>query len=288
MSVILWKEIHNGRDGDSESGKSRTVRRYSKLFRATTNNNYDDALVVKSYAECPRVGSRYPSDMGAWCRRVSAVNASFSKVVWTVTANYSSEFEIAENPLSDPADIDWDATSYQRPYFEDIDGKVILNTAGDYPDPPLEGDDARWVVNVRKNLPFVPTWVLTYKNSVNSAAFVLDGVPIAERQAKLSSIKISTTQERNDVRFRVVSFAFHIQDYGQTWDKRWLNQGMYCVDPDDDTLRSRCKDKNGAFLTSPALLDEDGYQITDPSPETAYINTHKIYKEKDFSALPIT
>jgi hypothetical protein len=131
----------------------------------------------------------------------------------------------------------------------------------------------------------VPTWILTYKNAVNSGAFSLDNVTIAARQAKLSSIKISTWQERNDIRYRVVSFAIHLKDYGETWDKVWLNQGMWCLSSLDDLIE-RCTDRNGAYITG--MLDASGYQIDQPTPDNVVLNTTKIYQEKDFSALPLT
>lgn len=287
MSVTEWHEIHNGRDGDVETGKYRTVRRYTRMFRATTDSNADDAYTIRTYVSCPRIGDAHNNDPSAWCRKVTPRNESFSKKVWIVTCLYSSEFELSDNPLNDPAEIDWEATTFTRPYYFDKDGAWILTTAGGFPNPPLEGDDARWVVNVRKNLAAVPTWVLTYKNTVNSAIFTLDGVVIAARQAKLSSIKISAKQERNDSTYRVVSFAFHLADDGDTWDKKWLNQGVWAVDPLDAEQRVRCTDKDGAFLDS-GMLDADGLQIDDPSPENVVTNTDKIYKEKDFSSLPIT
>jgi hypothetical protein len=288
MSVIEWDELSGGRDGDVESGKKQTIRRHTRVFRAKTDNNYDDDEIVKAYGECPRVGHAHPNDSGSWCRKVKASNDSFSHRHWLVTAIYSSEFEIAEDPQVDPADIDWDAQLFQRPYFVDNEGKAIVNSAGDYPDPPLEGDDAVWVVSVRKNFSAVPTWILTYKNAVNTSAFVLDGVTIAARQAKISGIRISTKQERNGVPYRAVAIVFHLKDDGDTWDKKWLDQGLNEKDPSDSTKRRKITDVNGAYVTSPAMLDGSGAKLSDPKPDTAVFNTDKLYPEKDFSVLPLT
>jgi hypothetical protein len=287
MSVIDWTEIHNGRDSDFETSKKQSVRRYTRVFQATTDSNTDDGLVVKQYANCPRHGDVHNSDPGAWCRKVNARNESFSKRVWLVTAAYSSEYEVTANPLDDPADIDWDAVTFTRPYTQDKDGDAILNSAGCAPDPPLEDDDALWVVNVRKNLAAIPAWILSFKNTVNSSSFVLDGVPIAARQARLSGIKISNQQERNDISYRVVSMSFRLKDDGDTWDKVWLDQGMMELNADDTKLQ-KITDANGAYVTSPVPLDGSGHKLALPTPSTAVYNTDKILKEANHAVLPIT
>ncbi|KKM87078.1 hypothetical protein LCGC14_1272490, partial [marine sediment metagenome] len=102
MSVDTFNEIHRGRDGADEFSGQKTVTRYTRVFRATTTSNTDEAVAVKGHSSCPRIGSIYPEDIRAKCRRVRARNESFSKRVWLVTANYSTEFEAEENPLDDP------------------------------------------------------------------------------------------------------------------------------------------------------------------------------------------
>ena len=130
MAVISFKKIHNGRDGDDD-GKAR---RYTEVYRAVTNSNHDTAVTV--LAAAPAFGAVYSGDMAAFCRRRRARNESFSKRVWIVTLAYSTEREIEENPLDDPAIITWDTDPFQKPVVKDRDGKAHLNSAGDPFDPP--------------------------------------------------------------------------------------------------------------------------------------------------------
>ena len=71
---------------------------------------------------------------------------------WTVTAEYSSEFTLAENPTNDPATITWGSEQFQRVVVVDKEGDAVVNSAGDPFDPPIMADDSRRVVTVTKNL----------------------------------------------------------------------------------------------------------------------------------------
>lgn len=285
MAVVSFKEIHDGRDGESSSEQGgKSTRTYTRVFRVKTNSNYDEAATVR--AVCPRIGYRYPYDIAAVCRRVRARNEGFSKIVWIVTCSYSTGNEIEENPTADPVEIEWSAETFQRPYFADTEGHLICNKAGDYFDPPVEGDDCRWTVTIKKNMLAVPTWLLTYRNSVNAAAFVLDGVAIAARCAKLSSIRVSAWQDRNDIKFRGVTLTMHLNE--ATWDKPIWNSGLYQKLFLRPEARRPCIDDKGQPVKIPVSLDNNGYQLSNPSPTNAVWLTFKIYKEKDFTVLPLT
>ncbi len=286
MSVVSFDEIHNGRGGGDElSTDGKMVSRYARVFRVVTDSATDETAVILAHASCPKVGSLYPWDDSAYCQRVRPRQESFAKLVWIVTCSYSSERELTENPLSEPAAISWSTANYTRPYFKDKDGNAILNAASFYFDPPVEGDDSRWGANVRKNVAAVPEWLGAYKDAINSTAFVLDGYGVGVRMAKLSGIEISEWQERNDVPFRVLTMRIDTNE--KTWIKETLNDGLYEIAAAGEQPR-KMTDKDGPEVTEPWPLDADGKQIANPTPANVTYISSSIYNELDFNVLPLT
>ncbi|MHC4606719.1 MAG: hypothetical protein ACYTAF_07250 [Planctomycetota bacterium] len=288
MSVTSFKEIHNGRDGEDQlSSDGKQVSRYTRVFRAVTDNNFDNAASVLAYVDCPRIGWVYPDDLRAFCQRVRPRNESFSKRVWIVTASYSTEREISANPLSDPAEIDWSTAFHTRPATHQRAGpdagSAIVNAAFDPFDPAVEADDSRWGANVTKNVPGVPSWIGAYGRdggAVNSDAFYLDGYPVGIRMAKISGITISKWQERNGIPYRVLTMRIDLNE--GTWVKQILNDGMRTRDGNN------CKDADDRDVTEPALLLASGAQAAFPATlaQINYIDGY-VYYELPFAVLPL-
>lgn len=283
MSVLTFEEIHEGRQGGKQISGQQIVRVYTRSWNVLTSSSYDSAKTVLSHPSCPIVGSIHNSDLFAWCRSVTARNESFSKWMWRVEAQYSSERELSTNPLLDPAIITWGSELFQRPYAFDRDGDGIVNPVGMFWDPPPEGDDANWVVTVRKNVASVPTWILSYRNAINSSQFTLDGVTIVAKAAKLNHIGIGEWQERNDIYFRQLELQIHLR---QDWRLAILNDGFKCIDANGDIVD--CVDTKGQPPASPWPLNENGTQIDEPSPANVTFSYFEIYDEVDFNSLPLT
>lgn len=291
MAVLTFKEIHSGRDGDeSEGGEGgRIVRRYSRVFRGVTDDNADDAAVVLSNPLAPRYGSQHNKDALAFCRRRRARNESFSKNVWLATFAYSTEFELEEDPTADPVRISWNTEQFQKQFYRDRDGKALLNTAGDPPDPLTEGDDSRWTVRIVKNLSAVPVWLLAYKDVINNNPFIVDGVSVPAKVAKVQSIAISEEQERNDIMFRTLTLGLHFKP-DTTWDEERLNEGLrekrpVPQDPSTFVVVNIVND-DGTEPSAPVLLDENGLAIKNPNPEDAHFIPLNLYSLADFNILP--
>ncbi len=288
MSIVKFDEIHNGREGGDElTSGGKQISRYSRVFRANTDDPFDNAATVLAYVDCPRVGHLYPDDPRAFCQRVRPRNESFSKLVWIVTAGYSTEREISENPLNDPAEIDWNTAFYTRiATYQRAGpnaGNAIVNAAYDPFDPAVEADDSRWGANVKKNVPGVPAWMGYYGRdggAVNSDAFQLDGYAIGIRMAKISGITISGWQERNGIAYKVLTMRIDL-DAG-TWITQILNDGMRT------RAGTKCKDADGQPVTEPALLLSSGAQAAFPATlaQINYIDAYKYY-ELPFSVLPL-
>lgn len=280
MSVLSFLEIHDGRDGSDQLGKSGVIRNYTRVYRAVTSDDHDDANVVVAHASCPRLGSVYPYDIGAWCisRRASSPN----KRLWLVTVNYSSAKEMEEDPNSDPPQFQWSTQQFQRPYVKDRDGKAIVNSAGDPYDPPIEGDDSRWTCTMTRNVNAVPTWLLTYIDAVNSDAFVIDGLNVTAGSAKVQGIQIGPERKRNDISYRQLSITL---SFAKTFAKEVLDAGFRYK---DDAERKAITNDDGSDPSAPVPLDGAGGVLANPTEDNAVYNTHEIYSEQNFASLPLS
>lgn len=283
MTVTSVKEVWQGRDADTDG----EVRTYTRLFRVLTNNKFDEGFTVGSSPLLPALGSLYPQDSFAWCQKLSPRQESFSPFVWMVTASYSSQVEVSENPLNDPADIEWGGDQFQRPAVKDRDGNGIVNSAGEFFDPPLMMDDSRNFVSVKKKLAVVPTWILNYKDAINSDSFEVDGITVAQGLAKMQRVHVSSRiGERNGIQYRTVSMNIHLRREG--WSLTALDQGFYRKDPSDSTKRIPCVNDDGSRATTPKLLDGNGAQLANPSLSNAVFIERDVYDELPFSSLPLS
>jgi len=285
MAIVSVKKIFEGRDADYSVGKAQRIRRYTRVWRVITDDREDEGPTI--LAALPPIGSIYSAaDPAAWLRHLHPSNASFSPYVWICTGAYSSEFEVKENPLEEPAKITWKTQNFRRPYTKDRENKAILNSAGDPFDPPIEGDDSRWQCTIQKNVAAVPIVVLTYKDAINEAAFTVRGVEFPERTAKIMSMEISDTQRAGDADnpIEFYSFTWSFAGDPDNWDLEILDAGMRELN-DNDKLQ-RIYNDDGQPVHSPVPLDGAGAKLENPNPDTAVFIDGKIYKKKDFSVLP--
>ncbi len=291
MSVHTFKEIDDGRGGGEAIVGKQSVRRYTKVFRVVTTDNYDDAAIIMQHPACPRIGHVFPNDPYAWCRRVDPRSAGFGKRLWIVTVAYSSEQEKDEDPSNDPVTVSWGTEHHSEIAIRDIAGKAILNKAGMPFDPPDEKDDSRITATIKVNLALVPTWILSTRDAVNNAAFTLDGKAVPKGCAKVSGVTVSEPQRRNEISYRAVTVTLHIRDElpeAGEQDKAWyiwtLNAGFEQVKfiANPSLGRSKILDEDGDPATAPWPLDDDGRRIRNPTLDNSIYLSFQVYKKINF------
>ena len=265
------------------ASNTRGVRRYTHehLFNVTLAAEAREYL-IGSQAQVPRIGSVHPDDNAAWCESLQ-VNMVTKYAEWTVTATYTTERELQENPLWDPAEIEWDGENFEEVALYDRDDDAILNSAGD-PFQNVMRERTRRVVTVVKNVASIPTWIINSEDAVNSAVFDLDDVSIPIGLAKLGAPRISRWQTRNGVRFRQMTMTIKLNKDG--WDLQPLDAGFRYRDGSDNLVRATSDD--GTDVTSPVPLDGSGALLADPTPTTAVFGSYDVYPELDFNELPLT
>jgi len=282
MAIVSVKESPIGRGGVSSVGKNR----YTRCFLVVTNSPYDGPYEAMAAAGIPGPGSIHPSHPYAFATHAKADPEGKGKLAWIVSVDYTTERQRSENPFSDPASIEWSTDTTQEPFSYDKDGYAILNSAGDRFTEQIKEDVSRWVVVITTNLPFVPSWINTYRDAVNSDAVYIDGIPIAAGMAKIKSIRISKWQTRGVYRFRELQLAIKIKD---DWLHRVVDNGLRQVwVVGGETLRLHVYNDDGTPSTVPQLLDGEGGQLIPPTPATAHILTFDLRNTKPFYVLPLS
>lgn len=309
-------EYADVRSGDYDTQQSRAVLR--RGWRVIVNNKLADAHTILGEAIerelVPQFNSEHPSYSFATLRNYR-VTCTHPWKGWTIEAQYSSEplqkteeeRQSEPDPLLRAAKISWETHEYTEPVFRDVDGQAILNSAGEYYDPPPERVASYWVVNVEKNMPGVPVWLLDYANAVNDDEFAIDGIVVQKGCAKLSAIGIGEPTRENGVWFRKVTMRFEIRKPPHGF-RVFLPNHDPNTDPTpavpygwhmlilDQGLRQRVAtgelfnivDNKKREITSPWPLDGKGKAIVNPTPANGVFFRYKIYPERDFSILPLT
>ena len=149
---------------------SMGIRTYTRGFKLETSDITERGYAVGSHPSLPKIGSVHPHDPSAWCRNIRVKNHEPWKG-WKAWADYSSEFEMAENPLLEPARVRGDSELFREVVWQDINGDAILNSAGDFfSDPAPEKDRHNRYFVVTKNVASVPSWLIDSEDAVNSSA----------------------------------------------------------------------------------------------------------------------
>lgn len=281
MTVTYKGIIPESRQASNRLG----VRTYTEVHRLTTDSKTDSAYTIGSNPNLPLIGQSHSDDPLAWCNQLD-VQCTDGYAGWTVTATYSSEFELNDNPLNEPARVRFDGEKYQVVADQDQDGAAILNSAGDYfYDPAVMRDKTGLTISISKNLYTVPSYVLSLPDAVNSSTFTIRGVSFSARQAKVDRVSISDTLERNGISF--ITLNIDIQCRAETWDIQPLQAG-YTYLKDGVPVRAT-NEGDGSFCTVPVLLNSAGEKIENPLPSQAEYGSFRVYPEIDFNTyLPLT
>lgn len=272
-----------GPGGRSGTFTARGVFTERIRYLFESDDQSDNGFDLLSHANCPKVGWTHPSHPFCWVQNISFEQYGGWKQ-WEVSASYSSEYETTEDPLDMPAAIDWGGEQFQEPLIVDVNGDLVLNSAGDPFDPPIMKDFSRRVVTVVKNLAAPPSWLVDSEDVINDSDFTLDGVTIPARCAKMQSVHISRKNYQNGVQFRQVTMLMHLNK--RTWKFRQVDSGFNELYNTTDRIKIQI---NGEYPTAPVLLDGSGVRLSDPTPTSGVFLEFDGYPEVDFAAtFPLT
>lgn len=281
MTITYKGEDPLGRSAQNLKG----VRTYTRAFLFTADAE-EDAWDVGSHPNAPVIGSAYRD---AWCISSSPACVS-GRDGWKITAQYSSEIQLNEDPTQDAAKVRVYTEQFQKVLQTDINGNSVCNSAGDPFDPPIMVDDSRRVITVQKNMATHPSWILSYQDAVNSDSFTVKGQTYAAGKGKVQRVDIGDEQSRNSITYYVVSFEIHLQKNG--WIVSQLDAGFRELQAGSGSgvgsLVNIVNPGDGLQPSAPVPLGGNGVSLANPSFTNNVFLNFTAYEQLPFSVLPFT
>lgn len=273
-----------------------TDSRATRRWLAVTNSRYTGEAEIFQWGIGAGIlpipyETRLASNQALLCRRLRAKQES-SPLHWIVEAEYSSEPLTQSDselpPTQRRAKIRWTTSRGMEAISRDINGKAVLNSAGDYFDPPVEVVRSFWEVSVTKNVAAVPSYILEYADGINQSSWTIQGRVFQPQTALITAIDIGEEQEEtiDNVTYTYYEFSYTVTHNRRTWKLKVLDQGFrYRSGTGRKNIQTN--DSQPRDITSPALLDGSGQVLSNPTPETAKYQEFDGYIAVDFSALPV-
>lgn len=237
----------------------------------------------------PIEGYVYPSYSFASCRSTTCKKGEGG--IYQFTAEYSDKNSSEEkkgtdeNPLLDLPIVKPTSGMITRALTRDIDGKAILNTAGD---PIIQTvEDNTIGLSITANVPYVYSSFLALRNTCNVAAITVSGINISAKAARfvLPANWVSEPKARNDIQYLEFTYELLIDEYDLHYG-RPLNAGFRTKTGLVPERLKTITNGDGSEISEPAMLDEDGFYIPDATPDDAFFLTVKKYPTADYSILP--
>ena len=280
MAAILQGERAEGRRASLDE---KGVRQYTRVFVVKTNNKNDGSQTVGNAAGLPRRGDAYvagtDSDVGARCVGLEPRQLDAGGLNWEVTVNYSSKSDSqADNPLARPSEKNFTFAKYQKVFEKDIaTGNPVCNSAGDPFDPPIDIDDSRPIITIRRNeASFSGAIAIDYQDAVNTDVFLGFAVGIV----KVSNIS-ATSKRENDTDFYEVTYEFECRREG--WKIEVLDVGFESLETGG--TKKEILDANKNHRSHPAKLNGSGQPLANQGPGFGTFLTFNAYKTKPFAPL---
>lgn len=280
---------------DSKDG----TRSYVRRFNVHTDDPFETMVAVR--AALPVFFESDPFDPATVVVTRRAEQDEKNRTLWRGEVTWTWEPEDGEeepNPLDREVAIDWTSNTIMVPAIKDKDGDAIVNSAGDYFDPPPEREVERWIAQLEFNSELIPSNIRQYKGAVNISPCSIDGEPVAAERAKIVALRISKKQrwqvdDETTIVYRTVTLGVEIRDDDdESFDLELLDQGYrqkidgvvsdILVEPDPDAE----DDEKPQRTSVPCLLNGGGVKLSDPTPSTAVFLTFDVANLRDLSIFP--
>jgi len=286
MAVLLAVENFESRDGSIDQNYRRT---YNRTFRVACDDPRDGPVTILRASVVPRVGDIYsvsPTEFDTQSF-VQSLDFRFLSLTpygadWQVNVRYGpyDTQTLTANPVEWPVRFSWGAAKYEIPVARDVDGKPIVNSAGEPFAEPTTIDGSRRLLTFTRNelvSAFDPMLAARCADKVN--LYPWNG--FAPKTVKSEPITTGEAQYSQDVGWWfTVQYSFAVDPDG--WIKRPLDQGYTYLSAVDPTKRFTVRSQgDGQKLDDPALLDGSGYPLA-PGADPVFL-AFEVYEAIDFS-----
>lgn len=276
------------REGTQDEYWHRTYRR---TWVVETNSPYDGPLTVRAalpvgvgyaYRIFDASGNQVEYDYGTYVNKITCRCVSKDGQQWICTADYGTYNPsiFPQNPLQWPLKISWGTTKFERVVMYDAAANAVLNSAGQYFDPPLTADDSRINLKIERNQAYFDASVVAiYKDALNADVFFGGAPGTWKVEGITADLEYNNDSGTPDGFYYKVTYTFEYRAEG--WNSPVLDQGLYQLDGSGNL--TPILDDNGSPVTQPALLDGTGHEL--PSTGTPTFISYVLYNSQPYFAL---
>lgn len=170
MAIKSVHLLKKSRDGNFDENGGR---QYRSVYLVQTSDPHVSHHAVMTATGIPQRGTAHPEDSGAKVKTIDAEVDNDDGLKWLVSVTWQSPtLEIETSPILEPPEISYGFAQFSRVADKDIDDNPIVNSAGETFDPPLEQDDSRAVVLIKRNeASFYFARAIAYQDAVNTDAY---------------------------------------------------------------------------------------------------------------------
>lgn len=260
-----------------------------KSFSVLMENPNDDPYLALTHADIPKENDPWSASVPIRAIKVKAPERGNSPLIWIVEVEYNStgiaSYTVTDDPLQEPPEIEYDGIVYEEEMDTDVDGKAIVNRAGD-PYRGIFGEKSDRILNYTRNeAVFNNPIAATYVGKVNKTAW-LGALP---RSVKCNFIKAKQAW-KNGIPYWVVAYQFQHRD--PDWDVRPMNMGRRARYNRGGQFKVEAiKLEDGSQATDPVLLTAGGFPVLNPDANDllqARPDVFKRLKDAEFGDLNIT
>lgn len=267
---------------------------------ATTEYQIRTAVDPNTGVTIPQPFEAHPSFAYVFVRNVDArpLTRNCSKY-WTVIVTYEGlNIGSQTDPVNELPLERWASRQNEELADHDVDGKPILNTAGQPYDPPLTRPRSTWLMIFECNILNLNTAYWSgYLDHISSATF--KGFP--KYTCMLRSVE-ATPRVRGTFRYFRLTLQFEFksnrlknpatgewEEWGHV--KKVLNAGYYLIEATGphgaDHKKREVIGADGHPSRQPVPISADGQSVVDAlaNPADVVFNTHRVVEEVDFNTL---
>jgi hypothetical protein len=284
MSVKRWNVADEGSIRSNRTGQELTLK-----LRIITDHVDDSLTVLKRDLPDFQKWQPHSTEDKFFVDEFSADQVTGS-LIWNASVRYTDT--ITKNPLDLPVEISVRSETVPGATIFDRKRKLILNKAGDPPQP-IDKPERIRVFVFEKNLPDLADWLYDFEDVTNSDAVTIRGKTREKRTLLFKKAEIGKKQTQDDVDFYPTLIELWYRKSG--WLHRFPNVGfneLYEIEEPAGSGTFVTRKRPIAFPTGerpsePQILDADGRWIQKPTPDDLVLLDAEIHEEVDFNRFPI-
>ncbi|SIO60126.1 hypothetical protein SAMN05444166_6276 [Singulisphaera sp. GP187] len=222
----------------------------------------------------------YESDHGSFCQSLTVTERDEDGRGWEAVAEYGpyDASQFAADPVDRQPQVSWDEEQYQEAITEDVNGKPIVNSAGDPFDPPVMKDRSRPILVLIRNEPsYDPALAHSFQDKINSTPFF----GADPEYVKVKKITPQRAFNPDIGWYWVVTYNFVFND--KPWKSRVPNLGFRRLDPSNSQKKIEITDEYGQKISSPWPLSLTGQPLPKDSNAKAVTLEFDVHEKIDFA-----